>query len=145
MQLKKSKRQINHLVVHCTATKENYPFTAKDIDQWHKTKGWKGIGYNYVIDLDGTIEIGRDVDLIPAQVEGWNAHAIGLVYVGGLDKNTLKPKDTRTLQQKESMRNLLSALKSLYPNAKILGHRDFPNVKKACPCFDVQNDLYCTI
>lgn len=135
----KSKRIIKHLVIHCTATKEGYPFSASDIDRWHKVKGWNGIGYNYVIDLNGNIELGRDVNLVPAQVEGYNANAIGIVYVGGLDAN-MKPKDTRNKAQKESLLSLLKNLKKLYPNAEILGHRDFPKVNKACPCFDAKKE-----
>ena len=137
--LKKSKRQIKYIVVHCSATKEGYPFFAKDIDKWHKTQGWSEIGYNYVIDLDGNIEVGRDVDKIPSQVKGYNSNAIGLVYIGGLDSN-MKPKDTRTIKQKQSMLDLIKNLKKLYPNAIVQGHKDFPGVKKACPCFNAKTE-----
>lgn len=135
--MKKSKRQIKYIVVHSTATKEGKDFSAKDIDAWHKHQGWSEIGYNYVVKLDGSVETGRDVDKVPAQVKGYNAHAIGIVYVGGLDVIG-KPKDTRTPQQKEALVKLLKELRKLYPGAKILGHRDFPNVHKACPCFDAK-------
>ena len=139
MELKKSKRRIDWLVVHCSATKEGANFKAKDINQWHKQKGWSQIGYNYVIDLDGTVEVGRDVDIVPAQVAGYNSHAIGICYVGGVDHQN-KPKDTRTVQQKESLLKLLKNLKTLYPKAKIQGHRDFPKVAKACPSFDAKKE-----
>lgn len=138
--IKKSKRTIDYLVIHCTATKEGYPFNAKDIDRWHKSKGWKGIGYNYVIKLDGTIELGRDVNEVPAHVEGHNSNSIGIVYVGGFDDN-MTPKDTRTPQQKEAMKYLVGELKKVYRNAEVLGHRDFPNVKKACPSFEVKKEF----
>lgn len=137
--MKKSKRRIDYIVIHCAATPEGKNFTARDIDSWHKKIGWSGIGYNYVIKLDGTLELGRDVDLIPAHIKGFNGNSIGVVYVGGID--TLgKPKDTRTPQQKETIIKLLKDLRKLYPNAKILGHRDFPSVKKACPSFDAKNE-----
>lgn len=138
--MKKSKRRIDYIVVHCTATPEGRWHDAKDIDIWHKQRGWKGIGYNYVVRLDGSIELGRDVDEIPSQVKGYNSHSIGVVYVGGIDKNTLHPKDTRTPQQKRALLELLKELRKLYPKAEILGHRDFPNVKKACPCFNAKNE-----
>lgn len=134
--MKKSKRNITAIVVHCAATPEGRHHTANDIDRWHKQRGWSGIGYNYVIRLDGTIEDGRDVDIVPSHVAGHNKNSIGVVYVGGIDRNTLKPKDTRTPAQKKALLELLKKLRKLYPNAQILGHRDFPNVKKACPCFD---------
>ena len=90
--------------------------------------------------MDGTIELGRDVDKIPAHVEGYNKDSIGICYIGGVDKNTLQPKDTRTLFQKEALIKLLKELKKLYPDAEIQGHRDFAGVKKACPCFNAKEE-----
>ncbi len=139
MKLKKSKRKIDYIVVHCTATKEGRNHSAKEIDLWHKRLGWRGIGYNYVIQLDGKIELGRDVDEIPSHAKGYNSNSIGVVYIGGVDIN-LKPKDTRTTEQKEALLTLLKELKTLYPNAIIQGHRDFPKVAKACPCFDAKKE-----
>lgn len=138
--LKKSTRTINYLVVHCSATPEGKPFTVKDIDQWHRARGFKGIGYNYVIYLDGTVHEGRDVNLIPAHVEGHNRDSIGICYIGGCDASGKKPKDTRTPQQKAALLELLKALRKLYPNAQILGHRDFAGVNKACPSFDAKTE-----
>nr|DAD63338.1 MAG TPA: endodeoxyribonuclease I [Caudoviricetes sp.] len=136
--MKKSTRQIKYLVVHCSATPEGRNHTAKDIDAWHRQRGFDGIGYNYVIRLDGTVEEGRDVNKIPSHVKGYNKESIGICYIGGIDKNTLQPKDTRTPFQKEALKKLLTELKKLYPQAEILGHRDFPNVAKACPCFNAK-------
>ena len=136
--MKKSTRQIKYLVVHCSATPEGRNHTAKDIDAWHRQRGFEGIGYNYVIRLDGTVEEGRDVNKIPSHVKGYNKESIGICYIGGIDKNTLQPKDTRTAAQKEALKKLLTELKKLYPQAEILGHRDFPNVAKACPCFNAK-------
>ena len=138
--MKKSKRTIHYLIIHCSATPEGRAHTAKDIDLWHKQRGFTEIGYNYVILLDGTIELGRDVDKIPAHVEGYNKDSIGICYIGGVDKNTLQPKDTRTLFQKEALIKLLKELKKLYPDAEIQGHRDFAGVKKACPCFNAKEE-----
>ncbi|WP_314280050.1 N-acetylmuramoyl-L-alanine amidase [Capnocytophaga leadbetteri] len=136
--MKKSTRQIKYLVVHCSATPEGRNHTAKDIDAWHRQRGFDRIGYNYVIRLDGTVEEGRDVNKIPSHVKGYNKESIGICYIGGIDKNTLQPKDTRTPAQKEALKKLLIELKKMYPQAEILGHRDFPNVAKACPCFNAK-------
>lgn len=136
--MKKSTRQIKYLVVHCSATPEGRNHTAKDIDIWHRQRGFDGIGYNYIIRLDGTVEEGRDVNKIPSHVKGYNKESIGICYIGGIDKNTLQPKDTRTPAQKEALKKLLIELKKMYPQAEILGHRDFPNVAKACPCFNAK-------
>ena len=133
--MKKSTRNIRYLVVHCSATPEGRDHTAKDIALWHKQRGFNEIGYNYIVRLDGTVELGRDVNKIPAHVTNHNKDSIGICYIGGIDKNTLEPKDTRTPAQK-----LLKELKNLYPEAQILGHRDFPGVAKACPCFNAKEE-----
>lgn len=130
-------RKINKIIIHCTATKEGKDFKAKDIDRWHKEKGWKCIGYHYVIDLDGTVEKGRSVEEIGAHCNGHNADSIGIVYVGGLDSKG-NPKDTRTQAQKEALWELLRVLITKYPKASIHGHNEFSS--KACPCFDVQKE-----
>lgn len=139
LNLQKSARRIDWIVLHCSATKEGYSFDAKDIRRWHRQLGWSDIGYNYVIKLDGTIEEGRNVHKIPSHVKGYNTHSLGICYIGGLDAN-MKAKDTRTEAQKASMLQLLTELKKMYPNAKIQGHKDFPKVAKACPCFDAKRE-----
>lgn len=131
-------RKINKIILHCSATKEGMHFTAEDIDQWHKQQGWKGIGYHYVILLDGTVQIGRPESEIGAHVSGHNANSIGICYIGGLDKNG-KAKDTRTDQQKEALQNLVSALLEKYPDATVHGHNEFAN--KDCPCFNVKAEF----
>ena len=132
--LKKSKRIINEIIVHCTATPEGKEYTVAEIRRWHLARGFSDIGYHYIIHLDGEIETGRDVDISGAHCTGHNAHSIGISYVGGVAKDGKTPKDTRTLDQKAALANLLIDLRRLYPNAKIHGHRDFAN--KACPSFD---------
>ena len=57
------------------------------------------------------------------------------------DKKEGKPKDTRTTEQKATMHALLRSLREDYPEAVILGHRDLPNVRKDCPCFDAQHEF----
>ena len=135
-------RKIKQIVIHCTATKEGKDYTVKDVDRWHKERGWKGIGYHFLIRLDGDIEVGRPIEAIGAHVKNFNKESIGIVYVGGLDKNN-KPKDTRTEAQKDALHGLLTYLKADFPFAKILGHRDFPDVKKDCPCFDAKTEYKC--
>ena len=131
-------RRIDYIAVHCSATRKGADFKAKDIDKWHKDRGWKCIGYHYVIDLDGTIEKGRPESEVGAHVSGYNSHSIGICYIGGLSKDGKKAEDTRTNAQKESLAKLLIQLMVKYPKAKIMGHRDFPKVHKDCPSFDVR-------
>lgn len=137
-ELVKSKRSINEIIVHCTATPDGRPVTIREITQWHKQRGFSTIGYHYVIMLDGTVCNGRNVDTVGAHCTNHNSHSIGVCYVGGLDKVTKQPKDTRTPAQKYALTTLLKKLKALYPKAKIYGHRDFAN--KACPCFDAKSE-----
>ena len=131
-------RYISQIILHCSATKEGQEFKAKDIERWHKEKGYKKIGYHYVIDLDGTIEEGRMLDEVGAHCKGHNSHSIGICYIGGLDKNG-KAKDTRTTQQRAAFYVLLNQLAEKFPDATIHGHSEFAN--KACPSFDVAKEF----
>lgn len=131
-------RKINEIIVHCTATAEGKDFKAADIDRWHKEKGWNGIGYHHVVDLDGTVEPGRPESRVGAHCLRHNTNSIGVVYVGGLASDGKTPKDTRTLQQKVALVKLLTELKHRYPSATIHGHQDF--AAKACPCFDATTE-----
>lgn len=128
------KREIDSIIIHCSATKEGVDFKASDIEKWHKQRGFKNIGYHYVIRLDGTIECGRHLESVGAHCKGHNKNSIGICYIGGMDHNN-KPKDTRTDLQKDVLYSLLRSLKFIYPNAKIYGHNELSN--KACPCFNV--------
>ena len=131
-------RQIDLIIVHCSATKEGADFHAADIDRWHRKNGWKGIGYHYVVDLDGTIEGGRPESKIGAHCDGLNKNSIGVCYIGGLAADGKTAKDTRTDAQKKALEQLLRHLVSKYPQATIHGHRDFAN--KACPSFDATKE-----
>jgi len=131
---------MEYITIHCTATPEGRHHTAADIRKWHLAKGWSDIGYHYVVRLDGTTEKGRADNVTGAHVQGYNKNNIGVVYVGGVTADGKKPKDTRTQIQKDALLTLLKKLRVKYPNAKIQGHRDFPNVAKACPSFDAKSE-----
>ncbi len=138
LMVKRSKRVIKEIIVHCSATPEGKDFTVEDVRRWHKQQGWSDIGYHYVIGRHGEKWTGRNVDVSGAHCEGHNRNSIGVCYIGGLDETGKKAKDTRTLQQKAVMLSLLTDLKRLYPQAKIYGHRDF--ARKDCPSFDAKNE-----
>lgn len=133
-------RQITEIIIHCSATPIGKNYTVEDIDKWHKAKGWKGIGYHYVIYLDGSVHKGRPEEEIGAHCKGHNSNSIGVCYIGGLDEFG-EPEDTRTDKQKEALIVLLKALKTKYPAATIHGHREF--AAKACPCFDAKEEYKC--
>ena len=136
--LKRSKRKITEIIVHCTATPEGREVSISEIRQWHKQRGFSDVGYHYVVHLHGDVENGRDVDIVGAHCTGHNAHSIGVCYVGGVAKDGNTPKDTRTLQQKAALLKLLTELRKTYPGVKIYGHRDF--ARKACPSFDATSE-----
>jgi N-acetylmuramoyl-L-alanine amidase len=138
MRIKKSSRRISKIILHCTATHEGRESDVKEITRWHKARGFATIGYHYLVKLDGTVETGRSIHEPGAHTKGLNAHSIGVVYVGGLNKSGSKAKDTRTPEQDMALANLLSALMEMYPNATLHGHNEFAN--KACPSFDVQEE-----
>jgi len=132
-------RKVDKIIIHCSATKEGQDFNANDINKWHNAKGWNGIGYHYVIRLDGTVEQGRPVEISGAHTKGHNKGSIGVCYIGGLDANG-KAKDTRTPEQVNSLRVLIGALLSLIPaEASVHGHNEFSS--KSCPCFNVHTEL----
>ena len=129
-------RKITDIVVHCADTPKGKYFDINDIYQWHVVeRGWSDIGYHYVILLDGTIQLGRDIKTVGAHVKGFNSKSIGICYIGG--KGNV---DTRTTQQKVSLVYLVGSLKRMFKKAKVSGHRDFPNVKKYCPSFDAKHE-----
>jgi N-acetylmuramoyl-L-alanine amidase len=131
-------RTINKIIVHCSATPEGKDYTVKDIDRWHRERGFTKIGYHYVVYRDGTIHEGRKETEIGAHASGYNAHSIGVCYIGGLAKDGKTPKDTRTQAQRDALVRLLRELVLKYPDAEIIGHRDVS--QKACPSFDAKKE-----
>lgn len=133
---------VKFIAVHCSATGPQVDVGVQDIDRWHRAKGFLKIGYHYVIRRDGRIETGRPLTERGAHVEDWNHCSIGICLVGGTDGTKLnKPQANFAQVQLDSLSALLKALAVDYPKAVVQGHRDFPNVAKACPSFDVKTWL----
>jgi N-acetylmuramoyl-L-alanine amidase len=154
-------RTINAIVIHCAASPNGVSLArrghtaAQEIDRWHGERvppfnratwrlrtrpQFKHLGYHYVIDVDGTAEAGRELDEIGAHVAGHNRDTLGICLVGG---------DRFTAAQWVALRSVTDELLSLYPRARLCGHRDFsPDLNgdgritsnewiKNCPNFDV--------
>lgn len=133
-----SMRKIDEIIVHCSATPEGMEFGVKDIDFWHRQRGFKCIGYHYVVTLNGEIQCGRPIAEVGAHCLGHNVRSIGVCYVGGCGADGKTPKDTRTSAQKLALMALIRNLKTQFPKASVHGHREFAN--KACPCFDAASE-----
>ena len=132
-------REINKIIVHCSATRENENFDVAEIRKWHvEGRGWSDIGYHFYIDLYGEIHKGRDISKIGAHCKGHNRNSIGICYCGGVEADGKTPKDTRNAEQKEALLAVLRTLKAMFPNAIIHSHKDFAN--KACPSFDATHE-----
>ena len=128
-------RRIDLIVIHCTASRPDQHLSFELLDKMHRAKGWNGCGYHYYITRDGQLHFGRPEEMVGAHAVGYNLHSLGVCYEGGLDEHG-KSDDTRTPAQRATLIALLRSLKVDYPDARILGHRDLPNVHKDCPCFD---------
>lgn len=145
------KREVDLIVIHCSASKETVDYTFEQCCIDHRARGFNTCGYHRFISKDGKIYVGREFDIPGAHVQGHNSHSIGICYEGGLDHKG-KPKDTRTSAQKKAIANcILEALDYADGNVKrITGHRDLsPDLNgngivepdewvKACPCFDAE-------
>ena len=132
-------RDMEYIVIHCAATKPSMDVPIERVRKWHLDRGWSDIGYHYYITRDGKIHKGRDLNIVGAHVRGYNKNSIGICYEGGINEKG-DPEDNRTDQQKKSLLKVVKVLKFVFENAVVQGHRDFPNVKKACPSFDAKNE-----
>lgn len=142
-------RQVDHLIIHCSATAATQNVTATDIDKWHRAKGWWGCGYHYVITRDGRIQTAengdrcRPLDKAGAHVgdcgPGWNARSIGVCMVGGLNAQG-KAENNFTPAQWKALGEVVLGVCSKFDIKHLGGHRDL--IKKTgapakdCPCFD---------
>lgn len=131
-------REIKRIFVHCTAGPQTQ--TVAEIQKYWKTVNkWTSPGYHYIIKPDGEIVPLQPEDKPSNGVAGYNSTSINVCYIGGVDKQG-RPVDNRTEAQKESLRKILKELKTRYPDAVIMGHREIWGLdkskwKKMCPCF----------
>lgn len=131
------------LIIHCSATPPQSDPTIADIDRWHKERGIESplgslSGYHMFIRRDGTIEHGRQPMEIGAHAHGANDNSLGVCLSGGVDKE-LRPEANYTLNQWQSLSNIIESAKQIYPGISVIGHNQVSN--KACPSFDVPQML----
>ena len=118
---------INKIVIHCSATPNGRPTSAADIHNWHKQKGWSGIGYHYVIGVKGKLDQGRPEYWQGAHAKGHNYKSLGVCIIG---------TDIYSKEQWSTLENLVRELLIKYPDAEVIGHNEVSD--KTCPGFDVQ-------
>ena len=142
-------KSMKYLVIHCTATQAGREVSSDEIRHWHTDpvskggRGWKQVGYTDMIHLDGRVERlvrnNEDANVDPWEItngaKGYNAISRHIVYVGGIDANDGKERDTRTPAQKEAMKRYVRDFHMRFPQVRIIGHNQVAS--KACPSFDV--------
>jgi len=124
-------RDIKKIIIHCSATPNGRHETVQDIDRWHKERGWMGIGYHYVVTVNGVGEKGRQRELIGAHCKGHNKDSIGICLVG---------TDKFTRGQWLIIRGMIRQLEVEYKGCRIHGHNEL-NQNKTCPGFSVKDWL----
>lgn len=133
-------REIKMIVIHCSATRCNVPFTPAQLEAAHVARGFRGTGYHFYITRDGAIHHTRPIEQTGAHAKGFNLHSIGICYEGGLSPDG-KPMDTRTTFQRMALLDVLGILKKVYPQAVIKGHYQLSaDIHKACPCYDAERE-----
>lgn len=119
------------ITIHCSATPNFKPITVAEIDDWHRRRGMRCIGYHYLIGLDGVVYPGRPLTMHGAHVEGENQCNIGICLTG---------TDRFGLPQLIALWGLILDLTKKYgiPNKDVYCHYEFPSAVaqgKTCPNF----------
>lgn len=137
-----TRKRTDYIVVHCSATRPSQDIGLLEIDKWHRQRGFRKVGYHYIIRRDGTVELGRSLDEIGAHARGFNSRSVSICMVGGVAEDNVKQAENNfTPAQFSALSNLTDTLKELYNEAEVIGHRDLPNVAKDCPSFNVKEWL----
>ena len=143
------RRKTDFIVVHCSATKAGSDIGIDEITQWHRARGFAGVGYHAVIRRNGELEFGRNFEVPGAHVVGQNMRSVGVCLVGGIGEN-MKAENNFTPAQLDTLYYVIRMLLRAWPNAEVLGHRDLsPDLDgdgiverhewvKDCPSFDVR-------
>ncbi|TNE46861.1 MAG: hypothetical protein EP341_09575 [Sphingomonadales bacterium] len=134
---------VREAIIHCSATRPDWMEGAgaeakrDEIDRWHKSHGWRGIGYHRVIDRDGKIAMGRSLYQVGAHVRGHNRGTVGICLIGAFGAAATDDfSDHFTEAQRHALRGYLRDLARLTDLQKVTGHNDY--AAKGCPGFKVR-------
>ncbi|NEY92251.1 N-acetylmuramoyl-L-alanine amidase [Tabrizicola oligotrophica] len=137
----KARYPVTEIILHCADTRPDWmagrPLAEKvaEIQRWHvQERGWRDIGYHWVIDRDGAVAPGRRETEIGAHVEGHNRGTIGICLLGGYGAKADDPFERNfTPAQAVAARRLIGAIKGRAAIQKVSGHNNY--AMKACPGF----------
>lgn len=133
---------VRYIVIHYSATPEDCPYSVEQLRSDHRKKGYEEIGYHFYVRRTGEIIPCRSIIYQGAHVGHHNRESVAICYEGGLTaikgQKGMTAADTRTEAQQASMIHIIRYLKQFYPQARVIGHRDFPGVNKECPFFDAK-------
>jgi len=101
--------------------------SVQTVHNWHLGNGWAGIGYNFVVDKDGTIWNGRGMEFVGAHAANNNANTIGIAVQGNYHTVSRTMPDA----QFNALVWLIRHVRERYGNIWIRGHRDL--MATACP------------
>lgn len=106
----------NRIILHHADASE---CSAVEIHNWHREKGWAGIGYHFLVNKNGTIERGRPEKAVGAHTHGYNTGSIGICFEGDYMYEVMPTK------QLEAGKQLIGWLKGRYPITSVKVHKDF--------------------
>ena len=145
--------KVKRIVVHCTAEPANAVRSREYYRHlFFEVYRWKHWGYHAIIYQDGSWEVLQQMpkptptgafitNLTTANgAKNFNHDSLHLAYVGGLNVTAYRPADTRTPEQRATLRYLVALWKHQYGISEVVGHSQLPGVKKACPCFDARKE-----
>lgn len=110
-----------HIILHHRAGNGD----VESIHAQHLSQGWTGIGYHFYVRKDGTVYVGRPIDVIGAHATGFNNNSIGICFEGNFDSEVMSQV------QLQAGRELVAYVRNKYPNADVKGHGDY--MTTACP------------
>jgi len=129
------RKETNHIVIHSSHTKPNSNIDIRTVDEWHRKRGLLRVGYHFFIKRGGHIEVGRNLNDIGAHTKEHDVDSVSLCLAGGLNtRGIVAPVYNK--EQLHSLFIIVKALKHMYPDAEVVGHRDLSDT--TCPSFDVK-------
>lgn len=135
---------VTEIILHCAGTRAEWmvghPLAEKvaEIRRWHvQQRGWRDIGYHWVVDRDGAAALGRRETEIGAHVESHNRGTFGICLLGGYGATADDPfAKNFTEAQAVAAKRLIAEIKGRTAIRKVSGHNDY--AAKACPGFRVR-------